>query len=325
MSAPAGLGESPESEHTPVLLSQVLAGLQASNGGRFIDCTANGGGHAEAILSLSTPGGRLLGLDVDPQALARCKARLRAFGNRLDLLQRNFSQLRAAVERIGFGQAHGVLFDLGMSSLQLANPRRGFSWQREGPLDMRMDPAQPLTAATIVNTWDQEDLANLIWEYGEERHARRIARRIVERRRKQPLATVTELADIARAAYGQRDRKPRQSRRIHPATRTFQALRIAVNRELDHLHTALEQARDLLVRGGRLVVIAFHSLEDRIVKGFMRHAAGRCVCPAGVPDCVCNPCETLRVLTKKPIRPDDLEVARNPRSRSARLRIAERI
>ena len=307
------------SRHTPVLLSQVLAGLRASDGGRFIDCTANGGGHAEAILSHSTPAGRLLGLDVDPQALARCKARLRVFGARLDLLHRNFGQLRAAAEQIGLGRVHGILFDLGMSSLQLANPQRGFSWQREGPLDMRMDPTQSLTAATIVNTWEQEDLAALLWEYGEERFARRIARRIVERRRRQPLATVTDVAEIARAAYG------RGRRRIHPATRTFHALRIAVNRELDHLQPALAQARDLLIRGGRLVIIAFHSLEDRIVKGFMRHAAGKCVCPASVPHCVCNPRETLRILTRKPIRPDETEIARNPRSRSARLRIAERI
>lgn len=305
--------------HTPVLLSQVLAGLQASKGGRFIDCTTNGGGHAEAILSHSTPTGRLLGLDVDPQALARCRLRLRVFGNRIDLLQRNFGQLRATAAHAGFGKAHGIVFDLGLSSLQVADPRRGFSWQRAGPLDMRMDPTQRLTAATIVNTWRQEELANLIWEYGEERHARRIARRIVARRRTQPLATVADLAEIARAAYG------KGRHRIHPATRTFQALRIAVNRELEHLQTALEQARDLLLHGGRLVVIAFHSLEDRIVKGFMRRAAGTCICPAGVPDCVCNPRETLRVLTRKPIRPDKAEIARNPRSRSARLRIAERI
>ena len=218
----------------------------------------------------------------------------------------------------GFRKVQGVLFDLGLSSLQIENPERGFSWQQDGPLDMRMDPSQELTAATIVNTWNQENLANLIWEFGEERYARRIARRIVERRRERPLTLVGELAKIAQSAYG------RKRQRIHPATRTFQALRIAVNRELDHLQHALEQAHDLLACGGRLVVIAFHSLEDRIVKAFMQRSSGRCVCPGTIPQCVCSPRETLRVLTRKPIRPDRAEISSNPRSRSARLRIAER-
>ena len=305
--------------HIPVLLSQVLDGLQAGNGGRFIDCTVNGGGHAEGILSFSTPAGSLLGLDLDPQALARCAMRLRRFGGRAILMHRNFAQLLVAAEQAAFREVHGILFDLGMSSLQLASPQRGFSWQHEGPLDMRMNPDQSLTAATIVNTWDQDSLANLIWEYGEERYARRIARRIVERRQDRPLTRVADLADVARAAYG------RGRQRIHPATRTFQALRIAVNGELDSLQTALEQARDLLTTGGRLVVIAFHSLEDRIVKGFMRRAAGKCICPSSLPLCACNPQQTMRILTRKPVRADDVEIARNPRSRSARLRIAERI
>ena len=305
--------------HIPVLLPNVLEALQANKGGNFIDCTVNGGGHAEGILSQSTPTGRLLGLDLDPYALSRCDLRLHGFGKRVVLLQQNFVQLLAAAEQVGFRKVDGILFDLGMSSLQLASPRRGFSWQQEGPLDMRMNPAQSLTAATIVNTWEQEALANLIWNYGEERYARRIARRIVERRRERPLALVSDLAKTVQAAYG------RGRHRIHPATRTFQALRIAVNGELDHLQSALEQARDLLTSGGRLVVIAFHSLEDRIVKGFLQRAAGRCICPGSIPQCVCNPRETLRVLTRKPVRPDQLEQVRNPRSRSARLRIAERI
>ena len=305
--------------HVPVLLPQVLEGLRANNGGRFIDCTVNGGGHAAGILSESTPNGHLLGLDVDRQALARCAARLRGFGKRATLKQSNFAQLLTVAELNGYRKVNGVLFDLGMSSLQLADPQRGFSWQQEGPLDMRMDPSQGLTAATIVNTWDQEALANLIWEYGEERFARRIARRIVAQRRDRPLTLVSELTKIAQAAYGS------GRHRIHPATRTFQALRIAVNEELEHLQSALEQARDLLISGGRLVVIAFHSLEDRIVKGFLRRAAGQCVCPGNIPQCVCGPRETLRVLTRKPVRPDEAETAWNPRSRSARLRIAERI
>lgn len=305
--------------HVPVMLPQVLEGLRAREGGRFIDCTVNGGGHAEGILSQSTPTGRLLGLDLDSQALARCAWRLRGFGGRAALTQSNFAQLQTAAESHGYGKAHGILFDLGMSSLQLSNPQRGFSWQQEGPLDMRMDTSQKLTAATIVNSWDEEAIANVIWKYGEERHARRIARRIVARRGERPLALVSDLARLVQTVYG------KGRHRIHPATRTFQALRIAVNGELDHLRSALEQARDLLIAGGRLAVIAFHSLEDRIVKRFLQRAAGRCICPPNVPQCICNPRETLRVLTRKPVRPLAAEVAANPRSRSARLRIAERI
>ena len=301
------------------MLPQVLEGLRAREGGRFIDCTVNGGGHAAGILSQSTPTGRLLGLDLDSQALARCARRLREFGGRAALTQSNFALLQSAAEAHGYGKVHGILFDLGMSSLQLSNPQRGFSWQQEGPLDMRMDTSQQLTAATIVNSWDQEAIADVIWKYGEERHARRIARRIVAQRRERPFALVSEMARLVQAVYG------KGRHRIHPATRTFQALRIAVNGELDHLRSALEQARDLLLEGGRLAVIAFHSLEDRIVKRFMQRAAGQCICPQGVPQCVCNPRETLRVLTRKPVRPLAAEVAVNPRSRSARLRIAERI
>ena len=309
----------PSARHVPVLLPQVLEGLRASAGGQFIDCTVNGGGHAAGILSHSTPAGHLLGLDVDPHALARCAVRLRGFGERAVLKRNNYAQLLPVAEQSGFRRVQGILFDLGMSSLQLASPERGFSWQQDGPLDMRMDPAQELTAATVVNTWSQESLAKLIWELGEDRFARRIARRIVERRRERPLALVSDLAKIVQAVYG------RKRQRIHPATRTFQALRIAVNGELDNLQHALEQARDLLACGGRLVVIAFHSLEDRIVKAFMQRSTGKCVCPGNIPQCVCNPRETLRVLTRKPVRADRAEVLSNPRSRSARLRIAERV
>lgn len=305
--------------HVPVLLPQVLEGLRVTSGGQFVDCTVNGGGHAAGILSQSTPAGHLLGLDVDPQALVRGAARLREFGERVVLKRSNFAQLHSVADLTGFRRVQGILFDLGLSSLQIASADRGFSWQQEGPLDMRMDPGQELTAATIVNSWDQESLANVIWNFGEERYARRIARRIVEQRRERPLTLVADLAGIVQSVYGKR------WHRIHPATRTFQALRIAVNGELDHLQHALEQARDLLAHGGRLVVIAFHSLEDRTVKRFMQRASGKCVCPGNIPQCVCNPSESLRILTRKPVRPDRAEIASNPRSRSARLRIAERI
>ncbi len=308
-----------QTRHIPVLLPHVLEALRADTGGRFIDCTVNGGGHAEGILAQSSPGGRLLGLDLDPFALERCAERLRRFGDRVLLAHQNFARLLAAAESAGFRAVNGIIFDLGMSSLQIGQPQRGFSWQQEGPLDMRMDPTQALTAKAIVNTWRQEEIADVLWEYGEERHARRIARRIVAARRTRPLTTVSDVAAIAQGAYGG------GKRRIHPATRTFQALRIAVNGELDNLRSALAHARDLLATGGRLVIIAFHSLEDRIVKRFFQRAAGRCICPGGIPQCVCNPQVTLRVLTRKPIRPDSQECARNPRSRSACLRVAERV
>jgi len=251
--------------------------------------------------------------------LTRCTERLGRFGKRALLLRRNFAQLRPAADATGFTEVQGILFDLGLSSWQLAEASRGFSFQLEGPLDMRMDPDLPLTAATIVNTWSEQELGRLLWEYGEERHARRIARAIGARRKAQPFQTTTELAHLVASVYGP------GRHRIHPATRTFQALRIAVNHELENLSVALEQAQDLLAPGGRLAVISFHSLEDRIVKHFFQQAEGRCICPPAQPVCTCNPRQTLRTLTKRPIGPDEREQRINPRSRSAKLRVAERI
>lgn len=303
--------------HVPVLLPQVLRYLQPQSGGTYIDATVGGGGHAEAILEVSSPDGRLLGLDVDPDAIARSHHRLQRFGERVVLIQVNFAGLREIAQREGFVPADGVLVDLGVSSYQLETPERGFSFLRPGPLDMRMDPSLPRTAADMVNTLSEAELARLIRTYGEEPHARRIARAIV---RERPLYTTTELAALVVRVVPKR-----RQRRLHPATRTFQALRIAVNDELGALERALPQALEVLRPGGRLVVLTFHSLEDRIVKRFFRREASDCVCPPRQPVCTCGHQARVRVLTPRPVVPTAEEVAANPRSRSAKLRVVERL
>ncbi len=306
-------------EHTPVLLSQVIAGLNLRRGATCIDATTGGGGHAEAMLQATGPDGRLLGLDADTEAIARVRLRLAAYADRVTLIQTNFRELAAAATANGFTAVDAILLDLGVSSYQLGDPARGFSFLSDGPLDMRMDPRGDLTAAEIVNEWPQEELANVIYRYGEETHSRRIARAIVAAR---PLRTTAELAEVVAGGPN------RPSGRIHPATRTFQALRIAVNDELGALEAALPQALGLLAAGGRVAVIAFHSLEDRIVKQFMQREARDCVCPPDLTRvglCRCGHKATVRIITRKPIPPDEGEVIANPRSRSAKLRIAERL
>ncbi len=305
-------------EHTPVLLAEVIAGLALRPGAICIDATLGGGGHAEALLRATAPDGRLLGLDADPEALARARTRLVAFADRSVLVQANFRDLRAVAVANGFQVADAILLDLGVSSYQLADAERGFSFMVPGPLDMRMDPRTDLTAATIVNSWPQEKLAEIIYRYGEEIHSRRIARAIVAAR---PLHTTADLAAVVARAIGARE----GSGRIHPATRTFQALRIAVNDELAVLETALPQATQLLAPAGRIAVITFHSLEDRIVKQFFQREAQDCLCPPGLPTCRCGHRASIRIVTRKPIRPNAHEIAANPRSRSAKLRIAERL
>ncbi|MGC9335744.1 MAG: 16S rRNA (cytosine(1402)-N(4))-methyltransferase RsmH [Anaerolineae bacterium] len=301
-------------EHVPVLLTEVLAGLAVQPGGFYIDATLGAGGHAAGILRASAPDGRLLGLDADPEAVSFARQRLRAFGERATLGVGNFRHLSIVAARQGLTQVDGILMDLGLSSRQLADAERGFSFSQEGPLDMRMDPSSGPTAAELVNSLGETELAEILWKYGEERYSRRIARAIVARR---PVTTTGHLADLVAQTIGHREK-------IHPATRTFQALRIAVNDELTALAEALPQARDLLRPGGRLAVIAFHSLEDRLVKRFYQRESRDCVCPPEAPFCVCGHQATLEVITRKPIRPSDAEVAENPRSRSARLRVAER-
>jgi 16S rRNA (cytosine1402-N4)-methyltransferase len=304
-------------QHVPVLLREAVEALTVRPGGRYVDCTLGGGGHAEAILEAASPDGELLGIDQDPEALAAARERLAAFGERVTFVEGNFSQVGDLCRERGFAPVQGILFDLGLSSLQLEDESRGFSFQREGPLDMRFSPRQELTAADIVNTYSEEELAALLWRFGEERRSRAIARRLTEER---PFRTTTQLAKAVEQAVGRRARGV-----IHPATRTFQALRIAVNQELVHLDSALLQAHGLLGFGARLVVISYHSLEDRIVKSFLRREARDCICPPGVLICVCGHRATLRLVARGVIKPSAAEVAANPRARSARLRVAERL
>jgi 16S rRNA (cytosine1402-N4)-methyltransferase len=304
-------------EHVPVLLREVVEALAVRPSGRYVDCTLGAGGHAEAILEAASPAGELLGIDLDPEALTAARERLAVFQKRVTFVEGNFSQVGDLCRERGFAPVQGILFDLGLSSLQLEEQSRGFSFQREGPLDMRFSPRQELTAADIVNTYTEEELADLLWRYGEERQSRRIARRLIEER---PFRTTTQLAKAVEQAVGRGARGV-----IHPATRTFQALRIAVNQELTRLEAALLQAHGLLGFGARLVVISYHSLEDRIVKNFLTREARDCICPPGVPVCVCGHRATLRLVTRGVVRPSAAEVAVNPRARSARLRAAERL
>jgi 16S rRNA (cytosine1402-N4)-methyltransferase len=303
--------------HTPVMVGEVLLTLAVQPGGRYVDSTLGGGGHASAVLEAASPGGLLLGIDADPHALSVARAHLAPFGDAVVTVEGNFRDLGAICRAHGFAPVHGVLFDLGLSSMQLADEERGFSFQIDAPLDMRFSPQQSLTAADIVNTYPEQELAALLWHNGQERRSRAIARRIV---RERPLSTTLELARVIQRAVGGSGRL-----RIHPATRTFQAIRIAVNAELENLTLALDQAIDLLGHGGRLVVISYHSLEDTIVKDFLRREAQDCTCPPDTPVCVCGHKATLRPVTRGALRPHADEVAMNPRSRSARLRAAERL
>lgn len=303
------------SEHVPVLYNKVLDGIQPRSGGRYIDATLGAAGHAAGILTASGPDGELLGLDADPDAISFAGQVLGSFGDRVVLQVANFRHLREVALALGFGQVDGILMDLGLSSRQLADAERGFSFNQDGPLDMRMNRSQRETAADLINALPEAELAELLWRYGEERHARRIARVIVSSR---PVSTTGQLADLVARTVGRREK-------IHPATRTFQALRIAVNDELEALNQALRQARDLLRPQGRLAVIAFHSLEDRLVKRFYQQESRDCLCPPEIPVCICEHRATLKVLTPRPVRPSAEEIARNPRSRSARLRLAERL
>lgn len=301
--------------HIPVLLDEVIDALLVQPGGRYIDCTVGEGGHTVVILEHSSPGGQVLGIDIDPQALARARERLLPFGRAALLINKDFKDLGEICSTLDFYPVHGILFDLGLSSFQLDNTSRGFSFRFDAPLDMRFDPAQELTAATMVNAFSEQDLATIIEAYGEERRSRRIARAIVASR---PLNTTLELAAVVEKVAGIRGR-------IHPATRTFQALRIAVNQELERLKAALEQSAGLLGFGGRLAVISYHSLEDRLVKEYLNRESRDCICPPRTPACVCGHKATLRLIAKKPIVPSPAEVKANPRSRSAKMRVAERI
>jgi 16S rRNA (cytosine1402-N4)-methyltransferase len=311
-----------EEGHLPVMVEEVLETLSPQPGSLHIDATVGGGGHSRRILEANSPDGRLLGLDADQAAIARTRNRLAAFGGRVSLRQANFEQLADAARDEGFAPADGILFDLGLSSYQLADNERAFSFRAEGPLDMRFDTSRGVPASTLVAELDEKELGDLFRRYGEEPSARRIARAIVQRRQAQRIETGAQLADIvAQAAPA----PPRGRRRVHPATRVFQALRIAVNRELETLPVALEGAVDTLRAGGRLAVISYHSLEDRIVKRFIAAERRGCVCPPEAPVCVCGRSPRLSPIGPQPRRPSEAEITRNPRARSALLRGARRL
>ena len=309
--------------HLPVLVDEVIEMLAPVPGSLHIDATLGGGGHTERILEAANPDGRLLGLDADPAAIARVQARLGPrFGDRLVLRRANFRELGEVAPAAGFGAVDGALFDLGLSSFQLADRERGFGFRAGGPLDMRFDPSRGVPASELLASLDTAELTALFRRYGEEPKAPRIARAIVDARQVAPIATAEELAALVERVLPP---NPRQPRRTHPATRVFQALRIAVNEELDALQAGLASALDLLRPGGRLVVLSYHSLEDRIVKRFFQAERRGCICPPELPVCVCGRNPRLRLVTSPSLTPTDAEIAINPRARSARLRAAERL
>jgi 16S rRNA (cytosine1402-N4)-methyltransferase len=304
-----------------VLPRETLDGLAPRPGGRYLDGTLGGGGHTALLLDASAPDGRVLGIDADADALERVRGRLPAAvaSGRLLLRQGNFARMGEFAHEAVFTPVDGIVLDLGLSSDQLADRTRGFSFAADAPLDMRFDTGRGQSAAGMVNTLDEADLADLLWRYGEERRSRPIARRMVEQRERKPIERTGELARlVASVVHG-------RPGGIHPATRTFQALRIAVNDELGSLEAALPQAVGVLTPGGRLAIISFHSLEDRIVKQFFQREARGCVCPPELPACVCGRLPTLRIVTRHPITAGVDELARNPRARSAKLRVAERL
>jgi 16S rRNA (cytosine1402-N4)-methyltransferase len=306
--------------HIPVMRDPALDLLKCRSGGRYVDGTLGGGGYAEAILHATAPDGILIGLDWDGDAIERARHSLRDFGQRLHLEKASFAELDKILGTHSWGPVDGIVIDLGVSSFQLNDPGRGFSFMQDGPLDMRMNRDIPRTAADLVNTLTQKDLERLIVQLGEERWARRIAGAIVSRRKSHPFSRTLELADVIRKVVP----KTKDTRRIHPATRTFQALRLAVNEELEALERFLSFALDILKPEGRLCVVAFHSLEDRIVKLKFREWAKSCRCPVNVMPCRCEGRPMVKLLTRKALRPDEEEIVANPRARSARLRAVEK-
>lgn len=306
--------------HAPIMVEEVLSLLAPERGGIFVDGTLGGGGHAEAVLQKLSPEGRLFGIDRDGEAIAEATKRLAPFGERFRALRGNFFDMTALLKEQGVDKVDGILTDLGVSSHQLDAPERGFSYHNEAPLDMRMDETAELSAYDVVNAYPVERLATILREYGEERHAMRIANAIARARQKAPIASTTELAEIVRMATPAQNRWEGQ----HPARRTFQAIRIEVNGELEGLEKALNDAVALLNPGGRLCVITFHSLEDRIAKQAFKTLENPCTCPPKAPICTCNKKPVVRILTKKPVTAGEEELKENARSRSAKLRAIEK-
>ena len=309
----------PESEpqpHQPVLYHESLKYLQPKPEGRYVDGTLGAGGHAEGILTASSPGGILLGLDVDNLAIDISAKRFTPYGNRCIIRQASYAEIIDQIKSLGWNCVDGVLLDLGLSSMQLNKAERGFSFLKEADLDLRFNPEKGKTAAELINTFSEEEIAEIIWKYSEDPRSRKIAKSIVENR---PISKTTELAGLIQTAYqGKRGK-------THPATRTFQALRIAVNNELEVLEEGLENSLMALCTGGRIAVITFHSLEDRIVKRIFKRESIDCICPPEQPLCNCEHQATIRVITKKAVKPSQEEITNNPRSRSAKMRVAEKI
>ena len=307
-----------ESLHTSVLLEETLHFLSVLSGKTYVDATLGMGGHAQAILE--TPETKLIGIDQDEDAIRLAGKRLERFGDRVKLVKSNFSAIKEILSTLQIEKIDGLIVDLGVSSLQLDSEERGFSFRSDAPLDMRMDRGGGDTAADLLAELSEEDIANIVYRFGEERFSRRIARRIVERRKAgEPVTTTKQLAELVERSV---KRSPKD--KIHPATRTFQALRIAVNREIEILEDFINHAVDVLSPGGRLVVISFHSLEDRIVKQTFQKLAGKCLCPPRIPQCVCGAAKKIEILTRKPVIAGDSEIDENPRARSAKLRAAQR-
>lgn len=301
--------------HIPVLYDEVLQLLRPRPGGRYVDGTVGAGGHSAGILQASAPDGRVLAFDRDPEAIAYARQRLAKYGDRVIFVQASYTEMGRLASAHGFDPVDGILLDLGLSSRQLEDGDRGFSFMREGPLDMRFDPTQGETAADLVNTLDEAELADIFWRYGEVQQSRKVARAVVENR---PIETTLQLADLIA-------RQVKRRGRIHPATQIFQALRIAVNRELEAVEAGVQAAIPLLAPGGRLAVISFHSLEDRFVKHYFRGLSQDCICPPEQPVCTCNAQATVRLITRKAVKASAEEVEANPRSRSARLRVVEKM
>lgn len=308
-------------KHISVLLDECIKYLNIRPDGVYVDGTLGLGGHSEAILERLTDGGTLIGIDRDDHALEDAGKRLARFGNQVVLVKGNFGDVASILSKLGIPKVDGMMFDLGVSSPQLDDPARGFSYMKDAPLDMRMDERAPLTAADVLNTWSESEIRSILWRYGEERYSGRIAAAIVARREEKPFETTFELVDVIRGAMPAAALREKQ----HPAKRSFQGIRIAVNDELGSLERMLEEAPERLEKGGRLLVISFHSLEDRLVKEHIRQREAGCTCPKEFPVCTCGFVQTLKSVTRKPVAPTKEEMERNPRARSARLRIAEKV
>ena len=307
--------------HVSVLLEECIQGLNIKPDGSYLDGTLGGAGHSEAICHHLGEKGVLIGIDQDRHAIGAAQKRLEKFENRIILYQDNFANVKNVLEKVKVLKVNGIVLDLGVSSYQLDEAERGFSYMQDGPLDMRMDPEGLRSAQNVINEYSEEDLARIIKEYGEERWAKRIARFIVEERKKKPFTTTMELVEVIKKAV------PKGARRDgpHPAKRTFQAIRIEVNQELAILEQSIKDMVDVLDTGGRLCIITFHSLEDRIVKQTFRHLENPCICPPDFPICICGKQPVAKIITRKPILPTNEEIGKNPRARSAKLRILEKI